>query len=70
MVKVYVNKGDRHLEFELWIYAIKQLAQTYEMSQMIYNQLPQEEKNLLYLLVICLECTACMQKRKDGNLKF
>ena len=32
------------MEFELWLFAIKQLAQTYEMSQVIFSQLPDAEK--------------------------
>ncbi len=32
------------MEFELWLYAIKQLAQNYEMSQVIYSQLTDAEK--------------------------
>ena len=35
------------MEFELWLFAVKQLAQTYEMSQVIYQQLPAEEKTAL-----------------------
>ena len=35
------------MTFELWLYAAKQLAQTYEMSQVIYQQLPQAEKDEL-----------------------
>ncbi len=35
------------MEFELWLFAIKNLAQTYEMSQMIYSQLPKAEKDAL-----------------------
>ncbi len=35
------------MEFELWLFAIKNLAQTYEMSQVIYSQLPQGEKDSL-----------------------
>ena len=33
------------MEFELWLFAIKNLAQTYEMSQVIFSQLPQAEKD-------------------------
>ena len=36
------------MEFELWIFAVKQLAQTYEMSQVIYAQLPEGEKAALH----------------------
>ncbi len=32
------------MEFELWLFAVKQLAQTYEMSQVIFSQLPDAEK--------------------------
>ena len=32
------------MEFELWLFAIKQLAQTYEMYQVIYSQMPEAEK--------------------------
>ena len=35
------------MEFELWLFAVKNLAQTYEMSQVIYSQLPQGEKDSL-----------------------
>lgn len=32
------------MEFELWLYAIKQLAQNYEMSQVIFSQLTKAEQ--------------------------
>jgi len=32
------------MEFELWLFAVKQLAQSYEMSQVIYSQLTDAEK--------------------------
>ena len=35
------------MEFELWLFAIKNLAQTYEMSQVIFSQLPDAEKTAL-----------------------
>ena len=35
------------MEFELWLFAVKQLAQSYEMTQVIYSQLPQGEKDSL-----------------------
>ena len=36
------------MEFELWLFAIKQLAQSYEMSQVIYSQLTDAEKEDLH----------------------
>ncbi len=35
------------MDFSLWLFASKQLAQTYEMSQVIYQQLPEAEKKVL-----------------------
>ncbi len=35
------------MTFELWLFAIKQLGQTYEMAQKIYEQLPEAEKKRL-----------------------
>ncbi|MCR5789535.1 MAG: hypothetical protein K6G83_06545 [Lachnospiraceae bacterium] len=35
------------MEFELWLFAVKNLAQTYEMSQVIFAQLPEAEKKAL-----------------------
>lgn len=32
------------MEFELWLFAVKQLAQNYAMCQMIYSQLSDDEK--------------------------
>lgn len=32
------------MEFELWLFAVKQLAQSYEMTQVIYSQLTDPEK--------------------------
>ncbi|MBR2274446.1 MAG: hypothetical protein IJ873_00045 [Lachnospiraceae bacterium] len=32
------------MEFELWLFAVKNLAQTYEMSQVIFGQLPKAEQ--------------------------
>ncbi|MBQ6966668.1 MAG: hypothetical protein IJP84_02050 [Lachnospiraceae bacterium] len=33
------------MEFELWLYAVKQLAQNYEMSQVIFSQLTKAEQD-------------------------
>jgi len=33
--------------FDLWLFAVKRLAQTFEMAQQIFNQLPEEEKERL-----------------------
>ena len=38
----------QNMEFELWLFAIKQLAQSYEMSQVIYSQLTDAEKEDLH----------------------
>ena len=35
------------MEFTLWLFAVKRLAQTYEMSQVIFDQLPEAEKEEL-----------------------
>ncbi len=35
------------MDFELWLFAVKRLAQTYEMAREIYAQLPEEEKQRL-----------------------
>ncbi len=35
------------MEFELWLFAVKQLAQSYEVCQLIYSQLTQAEKDEL-----------------------
>jgi len=35
------------MEFELWLFAVKQLAQNYAMCQMIYSQLSDDEKQEL-----------------------
>ena len=32
------------MEFELWLFAVKQLAQSYEMTQVIFSQLTENEK--------------------------
>lgn len=32
------------MEFELWLFAVKQLAQSYEMTQVIFSQLPEDAK--------------------------
>ena len=43
-----LNKGKKFMEFELWLFAVKQLAQSYEMSQVIYSQLTDAEKEDLH----------------------
>ena len=35
------------MDFELWLFAVKRLAQTYEMAREIYSQLPEAEKQRL-----------------------
>ena len=35
------------MDFELWLFAVKRLAQTYEMAREIFAQLPEEEKQRL-----------------------
>ena len=37
------------MSFEMWLFAVKGFAQTYEMAQLIYAQLPQQEKDELLL---------------------
>ena len=35
------------MDFDLWLFAVKRLAQTYEMAHEIFEQLPEEEKKRL-----------------------
>ena len=35
------------MEFELWLFAIKKLAQNYDVAQIIYDNMPQDEKRKL-----------------------
>ena len=33
------------MSFEVWLFTIKRLAQSYDMALLIYNQLSEEQKN-------------------------
>ncbi len=61
------------MEFELWLFAVKNLAQTYEMSQVIYKQLPADKKDELnreYRTTILGEKDVPPKAKKDDkNLK-
>lgn len=35
------------MTFEMWLFAVKKLWQTYDMTLSVYNQLPDGEKTLL-----------------------
>ncbi len=32
------------MSFEIWLFAIKKFAQSYDMAMLIYNQLPEDQK--------------------------
>lgn len=36
------------MEFRLWLFVIKKLAQTYEMSNTIYDQMSEDSKKALF----------------------
>ncbi len=37
------------MSFEMWLFAVKKFAQTYEMAITIFEQLPEDEKEELRL---------------------
>ncbi len=44
MIVDTVPKKGGHMTFELWLYAVKKLAQTYDAAVMIFNQMSEERQ--------------------------
>jgi len=44
MIVDTVPKKGGHMTFELWLYAVKKLAQTYHAAVMIFNQMSEERQ--------------------------
>ena len=41
------KKEEKSMSFEVWLFAVKGFAQNYDVAQLIYNNLPESEKERL-----------------------